>query len=162
MADPRIIDFHPRHADAFRELNLAWIRQLWEPEESDFKALDRPQENIIDAGGYIAVAELDGEIVGTCALIKLSEDRFELAKMTVAESARGTGLGQKLGEAVIERARSLGASSVYLESNSALTPAITMYEKLGFTHVEGGCSPYERCNVQMELLFDGGKPGNDS
>ena len=161
MADARIIDFHPRHADAFRELNLAWIRQLWEPEPSDYKALDRPQENIVDQGGYVALAELDGEIVGTCALLRLGDGRYELAKMTVAESARGFGLGERLCNAVIARARQLGASSVYLESNSALKPASRLYEKLGFRHVEGGCSSYERCNVQMELRLAAGETSDD-
>jgi ribosomal protein S18 acetylase RimI-like enzyme len=151
MREARIIDFEPRHADAFRELNLAWIRQLWEPEASDYQALDNPQESIIEHGGHIALAELDDEIVGTCALLNLGDARFELAKMTVAESARGLGLGEKLAQAVLTRARDLDARSVYLESNSALKPAIRLYEKLGFRHVEGGCSSYERCNVQMEL-----------
>ena len=161
MADGRIIDFEDRHADAFRDLNLAWIRQLWEPEASDYQALEHPQQNIIERGGHIALAELDGEIVGTCALLQLANDRYELAKMTIAEPARGLGLGEKLARAIIARARELGARSVYLESNSALTPAIRLYEKLGFKYVEGGCSSYARCDVRMELRLPSGESSDD-
>jgi hypothetical protein len=32
-----------------------------------------------------------------------------------------------------------------------LKPAISMYYKLGFKKVEDLPSPYERCNIQMEL-----------
>lgn len=154
MAEARIIDFAPQHADAFRALNLAWIRQHWEPEEADFKALDHPREYILEPGGYIAMAELDGEIVGTCALLKMGDGGYELAKMTVAESARGHGIGRRLIEAVVERARVLGGHRVFLESNSVLKTAIALYETMGFRYIEGVESPYTRCNLQMELVLD--------
>lgn len=153
MAEAKIVDFAPQHADAFRELNLAWIRQHWEPEEADFKALDHPREYILDRGGYIAMAELDGEIVGTCALLKMADGGFELAKMTVAESARGHGIGRQLVEAAVNRSRELGAHRVFLESNSVLKSAIALYEAMGFRYIEGVDSPYTRCNVQMELVL---------
>lgn len=92
-----------------------------------------------------------GTVVGTCALIKMDDERYELAKMAVSEAARGKGIGWLLGRAIIERARDLGATTVYLESNTMLTPAIALYRKLGFKRVTGPPSPYHRCNIQMEL-----------
>ena len=153
MPETRIIDFEPRHSDDWKQLNLAWIRQYWEPEASDFKVLDHPIDNVIEPGGCILLAEREGEIIGTCALLKMDDGGFELAKMSVAEKAQGQGLGALLGEAAIERARALDATRVFLESNSVLTPAISLYEKLGFQHISGEESPYARCNVQMELRF---------
>ncbi|RYY25293.1 MAG: MarR family transcriptional regulator, partial [Chitinophagaceae bacterium] len=47
--------------------------------------------------------------------------------------------------------RELGARKVYLESNTKLEPAINLYYKLGFKKIAGAPSPYERCNIQMEL-----------
>ena len=38
-----------------------------------------------------------------------------------------------------------------LESNTILDPAINLYRKLGFEPVQGGVSPYDRCNIQMEM-----------
>lgn len=146
-----IVAYKPEHQGAFRALNLAWITAHWEPEPADFKMLDHPQENIIEPGGYIAVA-VEGEVVlGTCALIKLDDQTCELAKMAVAEAVKGNGIGWLLGLAVIERARVLGASRVYLESNTLLTPAMNLYRKLGFKPIAGQPSPYQRCNIQMEL-----------
>lgn len=153
MGEVSIIDFAPRHAEAFRALNLAWIRQHWEPEPADFQALDHPREYILEPGGHITMAELDGEVVGTCALLKMADGGYELAKMTVAEHARGHGIGRRLIEAVIERARQLGGHRVFLESNSVLKTAITLYEDMGFRYIEGVDSPYTRCNVQMELVL---------
>ncbi len=151
MPEVRVIDFRPEHGQAFRDLNLAWIRQHWEPEAADFKALDHPDEYILEPGGQILLAERDGDILGTVALLKMPDGGVELAKMTVAETARGLGIGKLLIQAAVERARQLGAHRVFLESNSVLEPAIAMYEANGFSYIEGVASPYARCNVQMEL-----------
>ena len=32
---------------------------------------------------------------------------------------------------------------------------INLYHKLGFKSVEGGASPYDRCNIQMEIWLAG-------
>ena len=72
--------------------------------------------------------------------------------MTVSKSARGTGLGLALGEAALARAEAMGARKVYLESNTILAPALSLYEKLGFQTLpdDARASPYERCNIRME------------
>lgn len=147
-----IVEYTVQHQKAFRDLNEEWISKYFKMEESDFKALDHPQEYILDKGGYIAIAEIDGIPVGTCALIAI-ENGFELAKMSVSPAAQGKGIGKLLGNHVIAKAKELGATRMYIESNRILTPAITLYERLGFQEVHGFVSPYERCNIQMELIF---------
>jgi N-acetylglutamate synthase-like GNAT family acetyltransferase len=59
-------------------------------EASDYKMLDHPEEYIINKGGHIVFALLN-EVVGTCALIKTSDEPliFELAKMAVSPKAQG-------------------------------------------------------------------------
>ncbi len=147
-----IVDFAPVYAQAFKDLNKEWIAAYFKMEASDYKALDGAQTNILDNGGHIIVALYNDEPVGVCALIKMQDPKYqyELAKMAVAPSMRGKKIGWILGKAVIDKARSLGASYIYLESNTILTPAISLYEKLGFTRVSGRPTPYERCNIQME------------
>ena len=57
-------------------------------------------------------------------------------------------------DAAIENARTRGARTIYLESNTKLTPALRLYEKAGFRHLaedERPTSPYERCNVFMSM-----------
>lgn len=102
-------------------------------------------------GGHIYLARYEDEIVGTCALIKANSDTYELAKMAVVESKRGKGIGWLLGQAAVNKARELGAKTIFLESNTVLQPAIKLYQKLGFRKVVRQPSPYERCNIQMEL-----------
>ena len=150
-ADLRIVPYASEHRDAFRRLNEAWISRYFRLEAPDLRVLDAPQEEILDKGGQIIVAVRDGDVVGVCALLRVDADTFELAKMAVAESARGLGIGSLVGEEAIERARGAGASRLILESNTVLTPAIALYRKLGFTEVTGAHSEYARCNIHMEL-----------
>lgn len=154
MSEVRIVDYEPRHRDAFRDLNLEWIERFFEVEEADRRVLDEPERNILAPGGHILIAELDGASVGCCALIRESDDTFELAKMAVSPAVQGRGIGVLLGRAALERARSAGAKRVELLTNSALAPAIHVYEKLGFVHVPVGGSEYARADVRMvrELL----------
>lgn len=147
----QIVRFSKTHAPAFRELNLAWIRVHWEPETTDFEMLDNPLDKIVRPGGYIAIAKLRQEVVGTCALIKIDAQHYELAKMAVAPHAKGYGVGRRLGNTVIDEARSRGASCVSLDSNKVLTPAINLYRSLGFEEKKGPVSVYARSNIHMEL-----------
>ena len=79
---------------------------------------------------------------------------YELAKMGVARNARQRGVGYLLGKAVIQKAQELGARNVYLESNTVLEPAMSLYRKLGFKKIERKPSPYQRCNIQMLIDFE--------
>ena len=45
-------------------------------EESDRKMLNDPKGYILDRGGAILIALLDGEPVGTCALIKVKRKKL--------------------------------------------------------------------------------------
>ncbi len=146
-----IVKYEPKYEKAFKQLNQEWIERYFKMEDSDHKALDHAQEYILNTGGHIFVA-LDGdEPVGVCALIRMDDHRFELAKMAVSPNAQGKGIGFLLGNAAIAKARELGATSLYLESNTILEPAIALYHKLGFQEITGYTSPYERCNIQMEM-----------
>lgn len=149
----QIVDFEPRHAAAWKRLNEAWITQLFKLEPKDIEVLDHPQAKILDPGGYIFMAERDGEPIGCAALIALPDGGFEVAKMTVAAAARGTGLGRLLMQACIDRARSLGAPRLYLETNSSLGPALGLYEAMGFVHLPPRETPYARADVWMELIL---------
>ena len=146
-----IVDYRPEFQSDFARLNYEWIEQYFEIEETDRQSLDHPEEKILKPGGHIFMAQMDAKVIGTCALIRAGDGVYELAKMAVSESAKGKGVGWLLGQAAIAKARELGASSVSLESNTALKPAINLYRKLGFKKIVGDPSPYKRCNIQMEL-----------
>jgi GNAT superfamily N-acetyltransferase len=152
-ADIAIVDYEKQYQQVFRDLNVEWISTYFKMEAADYKVLDHPDEYIINKGGHIFVALYKKEPLGVCALIKMENDKYdyELAKMAVSPKAQGKNLGSLLGEAIINKAKSLGVSCLYLESNTILTPAINLYQKLGFQKIVGLTSQYERCNIQMEL-----------
>ncbi|WP_459211136.1 bifunctional helix-turn-helix transcriptional regulator/GNAT family N-acetyltransferase [Aquimarina rhabdastrellae] len=148
-----IIEYTTEHHTAFKQLNKEWIERYFKMEDADRKALDNPEDYIINKGGAILVAIENGTILGVCALIKMQDKKYdyELAKMAVSPLAQGKGVGYLLGKAIIEKAKSLHASHIYLESNTILKPAISLYKKLGFQKIVGHYTPYQRCNIQMEL-----------
>lgn len=151
--DVKIVEYKPEYQDAFKALNVEWISTYFEMEEADYKALDNPEEYILNKGGKILVALYENEPVGVCALIKMDNPDydFEMAKMAVSPKAQGKNIGWLLGRAIAAKAKELGAKKIYLESNTILKPAINLYYKLGFEKVFGLETPYKRCNIQMEL-----------
>ena len=153
--DVQIVDYESKYNAAFADLNKEWISAYFKMEEADYKALDNADTYILQNGGCILVALLENEPVGVCGLIKMNDPdyAFELAKMAVSPKAQGKKIGWLLGNAVITKAKQLGASKIYLESNTILVPAIQLYRKLGFTEVYGRPTPYERANIQMELII---------
>ena len=153
IPDVEIVDYQSQYKQAFKDLNEEWITAYFKMEESDYKALDHPEEYILNKGGCILIAVCHGEPVGACALIKMENETFELAKMAVSPKAKGKGIGLLLGNAAISKARQAGAKQLYLESNTVLQPAINLYYKLGFTKFTGVPSPYERCDIQMGLIL---------
>jgi len=151
----QIVDYTSEYKEIFKSLNEEWISAYFEMEAADYKALDNPEEYILAKGGKIFVALYTNEPLGVCALIKMddSDYDFELAKMAVSPKAQGKSMGWLLGLAVINAAKEMGASNLYLESNTILESAINLYHKLGFQKISGRITPYKRCNIQMELIL---------
>ena len=147
----QLVNFDAKYAQVFHDLNFEWIEKYFTLEESDRVMLDAPQKTILDRGGYIVIALYQDEPVGTCALIKHDDERFELAKMAVSDDAKGKSIGFLMGRDIIQKARELGAERIFLESNTRLVPALNLYKKLGFARVVSEPSPYSRCNIQMEI-----------
>jgi GNAT superfamily N-acetyltransferase len=150
-----IIAYTPEYRTAFKALNEQWISANFKMEDSDYKALDNPDDYIISNGGYILVALYNHEPVGVCALIRMDDPEYdyEMAKMAVSPAVQGKGIGWLLGQAIISKAKAAGCKNLYLESNTILAPAIRLYEKLGFQRIEGRATPYQRCNIQMKLAI---------
>lgn len=149
----KIVAYDPFYRQAFRDINVQWIETYFKMEEADYKVLDHPEEYILQPGGHIFVALYKDQPIGTCALIRMADGGFELAKMGVLPEARGKQIGWLLGKAALDKARAVGAKRLYLESNTTLTPALNLYYKLGFQRIIGPPSPYERSNIQMELFL---------
>ncbi|MEG9436769.1 GNAT family N-acetyltransferase [Edaphobacter sp. HDX4] len=145
--------FQPGDAEAFRLLNEAWIRKFFGLEDHDNEMLGDPEGYVLAKGGHIFFAVADEKPIGCCALIAMSPDVYEVAKMAISETWQGRGIGRRLLAYTIQQARSLGAASLYLETNKKLSNAIHLYESLGFQHLPPKQSPYVRADVFMEMRF---------
>jgi ribosomal protein S18 acetylase RimI-like enzyme/DNA-binding transcriptional ArsR family regulator len=148
-----IVDYRPAYKKHFMALNREWLEKYFSMERPDREILSDPNGKIIRKGGAILFALRDGEAVGACALVKLSDKEYELTKMAVAPQARGRGIGTMLAEAIIDRARDLGATTLYLETSPRLEAAVHLYKKLGFRIFDGsppGAHEFKRCTIAMK------------
>lgn len=148
-----IVDYEEKYKKDFQKINKDWIDKYFKMEEKDILSLENPKEYILDKGGYILVVLYKQKVVGVCALIKSQDDKYdyELAKMGIITEYQGLGIGLLLGNAIINKAKELGAKSIFLDSNTILEPAINLYRKLGFKKVIGYSNSYERTNIKMQL-----------
>jgi putative acetyltransferase len=157
----------PADAIAFRTLNEAWITRFFALEDEDRRLLNDPVGHIVAPGGVVLVARLgaepDAEVIGCVGLAALApgdhgtsgdDGVFELVKMAVSDAHQGHGTGRRLIAAAVERARTMGARRIVLESNRRLGSAVHLYEASGFRHLEPHeveQSPYVRADVAMRL-----------
>lgn len=153
MSNIRIIEYESRYAADFERLNTAWLEKYFYVEPYDAEVLANPDIYIIGKGGVILLAEKDGEIIGTTALMYHGDD-LELTKMSVDERFQGKGIGKMLMEATLKRAREMKPVKIFLLTSSCLKVANSLYEKSGFVNVpllESDSTTYERCDVRWEL-----------
>lgn len=149
----KIIPYSNEHHEAFRQLNLEWLDHYNLTESHDLMILDDPRGTILDRGGFIWMAEADGQLVGSAGLIKEHDGEYELAKMAVTAAWRGKGISKLLIEKCLEKAKEIGAVKLSLFSNHQLQTALSLYQKYGFSHVEVHDSPFTTADVRMELVL---------
>jgi GNAT superfamily N-acetyltransferase/DNA-binding MarR family transcriptional regulator len=149
-----IVDYQPRFKKHFDSLNRAWLTEYFHVEPEDERLLSDPKGTIINRGGAVLFALQGERIVGTCALIRHAPGDFELAKMAVDPSARRQGIGRKLVEAIVERARASGGKHLFLLSSEKLQAALALYRETGFSPAplpRELAAKYERCTVAMDF-----------
>lgn len=97
------------------------------------------------------------DVLGVVLWYAWATTSLKLQRWLLRQSGRDFfGIGRKLLEAVIEAGRSSGARRLYLETNHSLTPAIRLYESLGFKQLapeKVQASPYARADVYMEMIL---------
>jgi GNAT superfamily N-acetyltransferase len=97
---------------------------------------------------YLLVAEVEGRLVGTCALTFIPNVSHGgrpwcvLENMVVDESARRSGAGTALVAHAVELARARGCYKLSLTSNLKRAEAHVFYERRGFSHTHRGFTIY--------------------
>lgn len=144
----QFITYDPKFHEVFRRLNLAWIEKYFRVEKKDLDQVDNPEE--LRKGGEIFFTVVDGEAVGTCAVYRLSDGIYEIAKMAVEPGHQGQGLGDLLMQGAEQWVRAKGGHEIHILSNTVLEPAIRLYKKHGYeVHHLGAHPDYERCNIEL-------------
>ena len=85
-----------------------------------------------EAGGRLWVAERGGTIVGSVAVLPAAEGTMELKKLYVSSDVRRSGLGARLCGLVEAEARSRGATTMELWSDTRFEDAHRLYEGRGY------------------------------
>lgn len=84
---------------------------------------------------FNVIADLDGKSAGLISGTAPENGSVLLISMWVAPFARGYGVGVALVNAVIEWARTQGASQVHLEVRETNAHARALYERCGFVDI---------------------------
>jgi putative acetyltransferase len=148
-----IVEYEDQHQAIFKALNVLWLETYNLLESHDLEILDHPKKYILNNGGVIYLAHHEHEIVGSAALIKETEDTYELVKMAVAPSYQKMGISNLLMERCLQAARRLKAKKIVLFSNHQLKAALGLYDKYGFQHVPVKDSPFVTADVKMQLVL---------
>ncbi|MGD8122631.1 GNAT family N-acetyltransferase [Vibrio sp. TRT 2004] len=112
------------------------------------------QSYTLDKQSLYLVATIDGKIVGGCGLAPFnhSQQTCELKKLFLLPQSRGLGLGKQLTELCLEFATQQGFSECYLDTLTSMKSAISLYEKLGFTHLEQPLDGTEHSSCDVWML----------
>ena len=105
-------------------------------------------------GSVYFIAELNGNIVGGAGIYptnNLPQCYCELVKMYLSKEVRGLGLGRHLIEKCLQWAKENNYTHCYLETMPELRKAVSVYEKFGFSYLNGplGNSGHFGCDVWM-------------
>jgi putative acetyltransferase len=101
------------------------------------------------------VLEVDGRVMGGSGVFPtegLPEGCCELVKLYLLPEVRRQGYGKLLIDHCLEQARAMGFTQVYLETMPELKMAMSLYERCGFTYLDGplGNSGHFGCDLWMQ------------
>lgn len=113
---------------------------IWEIEQASFSvpwSLESIQHELDNAVAAYYLLEDEAGKVLAFADLWLIADEGQLANIAVSPAARGQGLGEKLLRTAMETLFAKGCALVFLEVRVSNTPALGLYEKLGYERA--GC-----------------------
>lgn len=140
----RTLDPHDAHSDRallIEALELSYADTLDCPELCGLRSMDDVVDSHVATGVFDPSRWLlifrDDRPVGCCLLSNCPANHsIELVYLGIAPTARGLGLGRRVLEYGIERMGGLGAREVTCAVDTRNTPAIAVYQSLGFARFD--------------------------
>jgi len=154
LADIRVMEFTPIHADEFKSINMQWLKETVGVTRYDEEFLGSPQTEVMAKGGKIFFAVAGIEVVGTVTMLPLDADNIELTKLGVKKKYRRLGIGRMLVNHAMDYAREMSYKTILLLTHPSLKEAIWLYEELGFEKFAGThllADQSGRCSISMKL-----------
>ena len=115
-----------------RAADIRTIREIVRPLAESRVLVSKDAVTYYEALQEFRVAELDGVVVGCGALHVMWEDLAEVRTLAVRPEAKGSGVGGRLLDALVEDARALGLRRLF-----CLTFEVEFFARHGFEVIEG-------------------------
>ena len=142
----------PEDLDAVREIFREYANSL-PPGHLCFTRFEQELQLLQETYSAILLAFEGGLLAGCIAMRPLSAKACEMKRLYVRGPWRGTGLGRRLVERIVEVARTEGCESILLDTMPEMVAAFALYERMGFEKVPayGGQGPEVVC---MKLVLN--------
>ena len=111
-------------------------------------------EFAMQGAGRLWIAEKDGQVVGSVAMVDAEEGAGQLRWFLLVPEVRGSGLGRRLLETAMAYGRERGFGRIFLWTFADLADALRLYERAGFKVTEtktGLAWGAERTELRMDL-----------
>ena len=130
--------------------DIKTIRHIIDVNKASRRMLEKETVTLYETVQEFVVAEVNGEVVGCGALHVLWEDLAEVRTVGVEDNVRGKGVGHKILEELIDRAKKIGVKRIF-----CLTFETEFFGRHGFKEIQGTPVSHE---VYNELLrsYDSG------
>jgi len=136
----------------FDEMEIPKVGTAYEDPCLDlmFEEYNKPQSVYL-------VVENEGKIVGSAGIAPLENGDpkvCELQKMYFLPETRGLGIGSKMMEKCLEKARSFGFEKCYIETMPFMHAAQKLYKKSGFEYLDAPMGNTGHCSCPVWMLKD--------
>ncbi|MGS2739611.1 GNAT family N-acetyltransferase [Sinomicrobium sp. M5D2P17] len=130
----------PKKGTAYEDKSVDCMFETYNTERSVYFVID--QGNKITGGGGIApLANYNGNVC-------------ELQKMYFLQETRGMGLGRKMIELCLQKAKEYGYEQCYLETMPYMEAAQKLYLKSGFKYIDAPMGNTGHCSCPVWMLKD--------
>ncbi|NCF66293.1 MAG: GNAT family N-acetyltransferase [Chloroflexi bacterium] len=129
--------FFPADQERAQELILAGLSEHFPSFNPELNSdLNNILDNYTRPGCAFLVAESDGILVGTGALIVEAEQIGRIVRVSVGVSHRRQGIGRLITDHLLKLARYYGYRQVVVETNDDWFDAIRFYQQCGFVEYD--------------------------